>query len=335
MPETWFEILGIQPTDDDRLIHEAYRNKRAEFNEDRERLSLLKKAYDVLASPILRSKYLKTLKDNPPLPRPEHADSPTIVKKPEKAAEVSRGLSYKSSSKRLDTEAFEPEREGKVVMKELPSKPESSRKHHPTESLMSQPEEKAHGQLSKPTSAKKHEPTQAIGEQSPDIQEPIITLPHLDQKRGETVGIKPGPGDSEEKRPPEPTPGERTKHQDTQQANSPESDQQPVACVLFSYHGESKTIALKAGTNWIGRLSKDPHAPCPDILLSDPEERYISRKHAVIELDGALCTVKDTESDNGTYLNGKRLEVGTSYQLEDGDVIVIEGRELQVRLSKK
>src|SRR4051812_9233948 len=47
----------------------------------------------------------------------------------------------------------------------------------------------------------------------------------------------------------------------------------------------------------------------------------VSRKHAVFERDGANWCVRDLESMNGTYLNGKRI--GSMLVLRSGDRVTI------------
>jgi FHA domain/Protein of unknown function (DUF3662) len=50
-----------------------------------------------------------------------------------------------------------------------------------------------------------------------------------------------------------------------------------------------------------------------DIVLLDPS---VSRTHAVVEIGDGEAVVRDLESTNGTYVNGRRIEVA---RLHDGD----------------
>lgn len=95
--------------------------------------------------------------------------------------------------------------------------------------------------------------------------------------------------------------------------------------------GVQNRFAIRAGENLIGRPPKD--GPMPAIALPD-EQRFISRKHAIIILQGGSIFIQDCGSDNGTYLNGKRLEAGSNYPLKPGDVVSIENRELRLRPAK-
>lgn len=65
-----------------------------------------------------------------------------------------------------------------------------------------------------------------------------------------------------------------------------------------------------------------------DIVLPD-EERYVSRKHAHIEIQDAEFYLVDT-STNGTRLNGRKIKKNQRCKLSGGDVIEIEGWRLEV-----
>jgi hypothetical protein len=99
--------------------------------------------------------------------------------------------------------------------------------------------------------------------------------------------------------------------------------------VQVVYQGRTDVYELQFGMNWIGRPSKS--VPPPSVPLPDPD-RYISRQHARVFIEGSTCTITDT-SDNGTQLNGKWLPKGQPCRLKDGDIITIEGRELTIRLA--
>ena len=95
--------------------------------------------------------------------------------------------------------------------------------------------------------------------------------------------------------------------------------------------GVQNRFAIHEGENLVGRPPKD--GPMPVVALPD-EQRFISRKHAIIILKGGSIFIQDCGSDNGTYVNGKRLDAGTNYPLKPGDVVTIENRELRLRLAK-
>jgi DNA-binding winged helix-turn-helix (wHTH) protein len=73
---------------------------------------------------------------------------------------------------------------------------------------------------------------------------------------------------------------------------------------------ETRQIPLAAGENVLGR------APDADVWIDAPG---VSRHHARIRVDGAVATLQDLGSKNGTYLHGDR--VAAPARLEDGDLI--------------
>jgi len=81
---------------------------------------------------------------------------------------------------------------------------------------------------------------------------------------------------------------------------------------------------LEAGNNLVGRWDPETGAfPEVDLDADDPEAK-ISRKHALIRLDGVKITIEDIGSLNGTYVNRQpRLQPGNPVELKDGDEIII------------
>jgi predicted component of type VI protein secretion system len=81
---------------------------------------------------------------------------------------------------------------------------------------------------------------------------------------------------------------------------------------------------LESGNNLVGRWDPETGAfPEVDLDADDPEAK-VSRKHALIRIDGGKITVEDIGSLNGTYVNRQpRLQPGTPLDLKDGDEIII------------
>lgn len=81
---------------------------------------------------------------------------------------------------------------------------------------------------------------------------------------------------------------------------------------------------LEAGNNLIGRWDPETGAfPEVDLEADDPEAK-ISRKHALIRIDGEQITVEDIGSLNGTYVNrGSRLTPGSPVTLKNNDEIIV------------
>lgn len=69
----------------------------------------------------------------------------------------------------------------------------------------------------------------------------------------------------------------------------------------------------------------------PDIDL-EPHEAYqqgVSRRHALLTLRHSRVVLRDLESSNGTFINGRRLAPDQDYRLEHGDTLTIGKLALQ------
>lgn len=97
----------------------------------------------------------------------------------------------------------------------------------------------------------------------------------------------------------------------------PESAELPSAgFVLISRTDAMVRHAVKEGVTTIGRSEEN------EIVINDAQA---SRHHARITLEGAMCSITDLGSANGTFINGERME-GTR-PLVPGDVVSIAGSE--------
>ena len=74
----------------------------------------------------------------------------------------------------------------------------------------------------------------------------------------------------------------------------------------------NRRFSLARPVTLIGR------SPACDLYIPD---RRASRRHAEIAWDGESCTLRDLDSDNGTFLNGQRL--AAPQPLTDGDQIAV------------
>jgi FHA domain-containing protein len=91
---------------------------------------------------------------------------------------------------------------------------------------------------------------------------------------------------------------------------------------------------LETGNNLVGRW--DPETGSfPEVDLdADDTEAKISRKHALIRLDGDKITIEDIGSLNGTYVNRQpRLQPGNPAELKDGDEVIIGKTFLKLTIS--
>jgi pSer/pThr/pTyr-binding forkhead associated (FHA) protein len=81
---------------------------------------------------------------------------------------------------------------------------------------------------------------------------------------------------------------------------------------IYLKEGDGFQFLLKTNTISVGRSHDN------DIPLSDP---FCSGHHAVLNSDKKSYTVRDNNSKNGTFLNGKRIQDET--KLKKGDEMLI------------
>ena len=88
--------------------------------------------------------------------------------------------------------------------------------------------------------------------------------------------------------------------------------------------GKGQELPLDDGNNVIGRWDPETGAfPEVDLDKYDPEAK-VSRKHALVRIEGGKVTVEDMGSLNGTFVNRQpRLAPGTPIELKAGDEIII------------
>jgi TolB protein len=87
----------------------------------------------------------------------------------------------------------------------------------------------------------------------------------------------------------------------------------PVAPILEVVQGneQGRIVRLKLRTR-LGRERDN------EVVLTDPR---VSRYHAIIELDDSRWIVRDQNSANGTFVNGKRISAGRVLQPDDRVVV--------------
>ena len=61
-----------------------------------------------------------------------------------------------------------------------------------------------------------------------------------------------------------------------------------------------------------------------DYLSSKP---YVSRKHAILTVEGGAFRIQDCGGTNGTFVNNRRLNRGETAELRDGDEIGLGGNK--------
>lgn len=85
----------------------------------------------------------------------------------------------------------------------------------------------------------------------------------------------------------------------------------PIAGLLINTDGPAPSEYRLAAMNYLGRSDES------NVVIARPG---VSRKHALIVAGTDGYSIKDLESQNGTFVNGKRI---TEQPLQDGDQIVI------------
>jgi hypothetical protein len=110
----------------------------------------------------------------------------------------------------------------------------------------------------------------------------------------------------------------------------------PFKCKLAIIRGgrRGQEFEIEAGNSLVGRWDPETGAfPEVDLDADDPEAK-ISRKHALIRIDGGKITIEDIGSLNGTYVNRQpRLQPGNPVDLKDGDEIIIGKTFLKLTIS--
>ena len=106
----------------------------------------------------------------------------------------------------------------------------------------------------------------------------------------------------------------------------------PFDCVLTGEDDSGTPYALNLGRDALGRpegvvLGRDP-AKSSHVVA----ESSVSRAHVRVYVSRGNLHVEDVGSTNGTYLNGKKLEVGEGAQVNDGDELLLGSITMRVEL---
>ena len=89
---------------------------------------------------------------------------------------------------------------------------------------------------------------------------------------------------------------------------------------IIEAHGKSVRLSNKSFC--IGRDKSNA------IIVAD---NRVSKFHAQVSFQKKSAYIKDTDSTNGTYINGRKLAPNKSRLLEDGDVIVVGNTEISFK----
>jgi pSer/pThr/pTyr-binding forkhead associated (FHA) protein len=104
--------------------------------------------------------------------------------------------------------------------------------------------------------------------------------------------------------------------------------------ILKLMHASGREFTLRGEEAYIGRRGGTVK-PKPEIDLTGiPNDQVVSRPHARVYWDQTYSTYTfvDSDSRNGSYLNGHLLTAGEPYQLINGDVLQL-GKENLVQFT--
>lgn len=105
----------------------------------------------------------------------------------------------------------------------------------------------------------------------------------------------------------------------------------PRGAVAFFLIDGVKPIKVCTGNEIIlGRLLECGSASCVDVTPHGGFDQGVSRRHAAIHRRGAVYTLTDLDSTNGTSLNQVRLSPSQPYDLNSGDIIWLARLPLRV-----
>lgn len=99
------------------------------------------------------------------------------------------------------------------------------------------------------------------------------------------------------------------------------------------YNNDLRLVALNAPMSFELVLDSNDQLIGKKKELVDlviPFNKMISRKHCRIRKIDGTYYINDEQSANGTYVNGKRLEVGQSIKIKSGDLIRLANSEFKI-----
>ncbi len=115
--------------------------------------------------------------------------------------------------------------------------------------------------------------------------------------------------------------------------SSPTSSSDWTLSISFSHTPETIRLLIK-NELVIGRLEPDQAVfPGLDLAPYRAAELGVSRRHAAIRWQGNHLVVSDLGSDNGTILNGMRLQPDIPYRLADGDTLYLGHLKMTLHLN--
>jgi pSer/pThr/pTyr-binding forkhead associated (FHA) protein len=96
-------------------------------------------------------------------------------------------------------------------------------------------------------------------------------------------------------------------------------------------------VYIRGRNEFILGRSTEGQTIIPDIDLSsyNAYEKGVSRLHATINIQGENVLIKDLDSANGTWINGKRVDPQKDYNINHGDNVILGQLVFQVLFTSK
>lgn len=93
--------------------------------------------------------------------------------------------------------------------------------------------------------------------------------------------------------------------------------------VVGHFEIQGLSFPLSKGESVVGRSAPGNKVDI-DLTTVDPN-RLVSRKHAIFEVSLGVISIRDNDSTNGTWLNGKKIKPGQKYPIKSSDEIRFGG----------
>jgi hypothetical protein len=101
---------------------------------------------------------------------------------------------------------------------------------------------------------------------------------------------------------------------------------------LFVLDNPEPLIVENSEAIYLGRFTQNPAASSVDLTKFGAAELGVSRSHARITWSDGVYRLEDLASTNGTWLNYQRLAFGKSFELHNGDILLLGQLQLTVCL---
>ncbi len=106
--------------------------------------------------------------------------------------------------------------------------------------------------------------------------------------------------------------------------------------ICFEIDGLSYDFPVKSGDTILvgrGRPEMDGVFSALDLMAIGGDEKGVSRKHAMVKVEGQTAFLVDLSSTNGTFLNGRRLQPQDRHLLCDNDTVRFGALESRIKLT--